>query len=511
MENNIINIYFLDNNSKKIIENIKSISNEINTHLDKLEIIKQIEEFYIIIKEAFESFLQEIKECLFSIDNFSIYNEDVQIKIKKRINIKDNEKYKDLLSSLKKIKIFELIKKLENEVITLNGYELGIPKFINNSQTNSKILDNKEEDENNCFNFDINTSQTSFKFYGDFNLNEEPIFEKKESNNKNSKTTLKCINHQNVDAIMKCTHCNNLYCEICSNKIKKESSYVNHILINLEEVLIKKELEKEKSLNTFSQILEIYIYKFNYIFNLNNDEICLPSFPNEKNIYDTNSQQNFLSEINSIYLAYILNSEDNKEDNNENNENELNEYNNKISLKNCNVNNELIKSIGNIFKNQKIDIEKNINDYDDDFYSDEYALDYEIEFEDIKNSFFYFINVVKKHNFDFNKDISIEIINKFKQVLNINKSNIFLLFDNKIDNYIKSKQFDEIPIEELDIENPMFKNFYKLKMFIENLLIKECKISKDKLDYRGNFINPNSRGNLIRGTEFYDLQLDGLE
>ena len=361
-------------------------------------------------------------------------------------------------------------------------------------------MDNKEEDENNCFNFDINTSQTSCKFYEGINSNEEPISEKTENNNKNSKTTLKCINHQNVDAIMKCTHCNNLYCEICSNKIKKESSYVNHILINLEEVLSKKESEKEKSLNIFSKILEIYIYKFNYIFNLNNDEICLPSFPNEKSIYDTNSQQNFLSEINSIYLAYILNFEDN----NENNENEINEYNNKISLKNCNVNSELIKSIENIFKNQKINIEKNINDYDDDFYSDEYALDYEIEFEDIKNSFFYFINVVKKHNFDFNKDISIDIINKFKQVLNINKSNIFLLFDNKIDNYIKSKQFDEIPIEEFDIENPMFKNFYKLKMFIENLLIKECKISKDKLDYRGNFINPNSRGNLIRGTEFYD-------
>ena len=88
--------------------------------------------------------------------------------------------------------------------------------------------------------------------------------------------------------------------------------------------------------------------------------------------------------------------------------------------------------------------------------------------------------------------------------MKIEKNNIFILFNEKVNNFAISKEYFELKYNEIQIKNPILNKLNEIKLLTDNLLCKECKIPKNYFDYRGNTLYPNSSFNIIRGTELYD-------
>ena len=505
--------YFLVNNKLSLINNVE----------DKIGQIKiEVEMFYKRSINIIDNFLNEIKEYKYLIRNLDKFNEEEIRKIQKRE--KFYEEYY-LFSKMLKAKdmfkdIFNLIDDLDNLINEIKDFDSGIPK---NKNKKKNLVELKDED-SNIFNFsDKENSSNKSNFYDDLNneknadkTNKSEYNENNNINNDVKNNNINIINIINPKSL-KCTICNGemvtqicgisgkLLCKNCCEKINKEP-YINY---ELENINLDKEMEKENSLKSFSKILDFYLFKFNFLLNLKkNDSIKFPFIPDDK-INDFNKHQDFLNEINNLYLRSNIDDEKNINDENEkniNNENCINNQNNRYSLKNCKeVNGRITKEIEEIF-NKKIKLEKDISDDDDDLYSDGCAFNNnneEEEYDLIKNSFIYFLNLVQKSKSDFEENISQVIIEKISNTLYINKDNILILYDSKIDNFVKSKFFFDLPINQFKNENPIFNQFYEIKLLFENLLVEDCKIPKEKFDYKGNFISPNTNNNNKRGKEIY--------
>ena len=157
---------------------------------------------------------------------------------------------------------------------------------------------------------------------------------------------------------------------------------------------------------------------------------------------------------------------------------------------------------------KRVHCSRDIEDIDDDFYSDEKANEEENEeeneFDKIKNNLLYFITIIAKEKINLNEDISNSIIERISEKLNIEKNNIFIMINEKVNNFVKSKKFSILSYNEMKFENNIFNQWKELKLLTDNLLCNECKIKKEYFDYKGNFINPNLSSNFIRGTEIYD-------
>ena len=120
--------------------------------------------------------------------------------------------------------------------------------------------------------------------------------------------------------------------------------------------------------------------------------------------------------------------------------------------------------------------------------------------------FYYVICIIsQRNNIIFNKlNIQTVFINKINELLKIDKSNIFISFNNKnnfINTYIKSKEFCETSLKTMKNIYPDFELLYEYKIIYENII--KNKEFKNYLEYKGNTICPNSTYNLMRGTEKY--------
>ena len=148
---------------------------------------------------------------------------------------------------------------------------------------------------------------------------------------------------------------------------------------------------------------------------------------------------------------------------------------------------------------------KDINDIDDQYNSseDEALIIDKFNFDEVKNKLFYFINIISKDNAYYNRENLDKISTNISECLKIDKNFIFLLQNSQIDNYVKSINFTEIPLQQFEIY-PVFSGFKKLYLLKKNLLIAEYDINKNCFDNRGNFLNPNTRKNIFRGKEIYD-------
>ena len=148
---------------------------------------------------------------------------------------------------------------------------------------------------------------------------------------------------------------------------------------------------------------------------------------------------------------------------------------------------------------------KDINDIDDQYNSseDEALIIDKFNFDEVKNKLFYFINIISKENANYNRENLDKISTNISECLKIDKNFIFLLQNSQIDNYVKSINFTEIPLQQFEIY-PVFSGFKKLYLLKKNLLIAEYDINKNCFDNRGNFLNPNTRKNIFRGKEIYD-------
>ena len=252
------------------------------------------------------------------------------------------------------------------------------------------------------------------------------------------------------NAIYKCSHCGDIYCEGCYKTILEHEQNTKHKLKIIEE--LDKETAKAVFLKNFIGFIKFYLLKcnyFQYLLNLEEQKY----FPIIENINDFECQK--------IYLNKIIDICKNMENDEEN---ELE------------INGNLVTSLEHIFNNKQLHISKQSINYEDDFFSDENCTKAEIEFDKIKDNLVYLITVVSKEKMEIEKEFSDVIISRIAESLSINKNNIFILLNDKIDNFIKSRRFADLPFNQIQFENPIFNNFKDVKLLIEQFLCNECKI-----------------------------------
>ena len=189
------------------------------------------------------------------------------------------------------------------------------------------------------------------------------------------------------------------------------------------------------------------------------------------------------------YLEWILNLESNLE-----------------NAKNNNNLEEIGGTMGTEFSNYNNIYNKNQNT-DEEFVDESYEVGNEVPspFYKINKKLFYFINIISKEYIKLNKEYLKQISEKISKCLGINNSNLFLIQNSPIDNFVKSLNFKEITLNLNDNYQPISK-IEELKSIKYNLLIKEYKkyeINESYFDNRGNFIYPNSRRIGYRGKEPY--------
>ena len=471
---------FLENNKQlfnEMLDNVKEFRkfSQLNNKFERELFIKDIKMVYL----DFNNQLNNILEKSLFIKKIRELNKDIDELLEYEIipnKNENNNKQKELLEiDTEHVKVEPFEEDLST-IDSLNPYNVSINGLVNN------------ESYNNLEQSSLNSNSNAVKENN--NNNAIQLGLKNGDNNENDKNTndncIICSECNANKAVNICSHCNRYYCQGCSDFVLEYESMTNHILKEIPQDLINRESLKDNFLQNFMSIIKPYIKKCNYI--LNSKSII--RYPQIDDINNIESQKKFLNDINLIKQT-----NDNINDDDDDNDN----YNNNEII---NVN--LMRALECIFTNKKLHLSDNINEIDDDFFSDEKLNLIETKFEKIKNQLFYFITVVSKDGSNLDMRMDDVIINKIYNTLSIDKNNIFVLFNDKIDNFVKTKNFFNLDYTYLEIKNQICKKLIELKLLSDEYLCNLCKIPKNYLDYRGNTLNPNSSNNLIRGTEKYD-------
>jgi len=490
------------------------------------------------INNYYINILNEAKEIIEGINKESLkLNELIQIYIKnceELLNKKDIEKIINYLKKNKTIyedKISELKNKFKKFYdITSNIYINSFIKKIKelNEKLNNTFLNMNESDfyppEINDFN-DSSIHLLKFdKFYQD---SEEEEKEK-------IKDIILCSICSKKESICFCEPCNQLFCQECLNIINEAEKFSNqrhrHNLIYIENIKSKNEKSKFAFLFSIKYIIQYILMKSNYLINMEKIKAIDISNNLNNNLNNNNSNNYTNFKINyikrSFEYPYITNRNDfdsqieflkgiNSILKNELNQNNINSNN---SFHISEMNKEIIFTIKNIFIDEKINLFKEaLSIIEDNFYSDDDSYEdeknfvlgkSENEFNEIKNKFYYSINMcaIRNNTFFNMKNIKELIINRINSNLLIERENIIVSFNNKcsfIDNFIRTKEFCDLSIQKIKINFPNLNELYEYKLIINELLGNQCNL-KNYIDYRGNFIIPNKNLNIKRGTEEYD-------
>ena len=257
---------------------------------------------------------------------------------------------------------------------------------------------------------------------------------------------------------------------------------------NNNNILPKKDY-KEEFIKNFSIVLRILVLKGNILANSSN----ISDFPG---IDDTNDVQKILEffqkvcDLSNNSISYDNNSK----------------YSEILNTSISDYLKDFLVFEGN--KGYNHNNHKDFKSIDDQYDSgdsgvNEALLTDNFNFDDVKKKLFYFINIISKENAFYNKENLNVISENIAECLNIDKNYIFLIQNSQINNYVKSYNLDEIPLQQIEIY-PIFSGMKKLFLLKKNLLIEKCKINKYCFDNRGNFLNPNTRKNIFRGKEIYD-------
>ena len=243
-----------------------------------------------------------------------------------------------------------------------------------------------------------------------------------------------------------CLNCKNTPHFYCKNHCHQYiCKYCREIFKNtsshqFEEFNSKRENEKILFINSFINLFKIYCQNADKIFKSNQEKI---DYPILKNFNNLDSQTDFLK---SIY-----NFEFEKNDS----------FDNSHQTGLCQpIKDALIK----IFELNKSELDSIEDKYD--FINEKYVKDIKVDYMKIKRNFkykSYYANILIKNQY------FLEEINK---------------------DYIE-KNFPEC------------KFFLTIKSIINDLIINQCKISKNKLNYKYNFIIPNINLNRAKGGEIY--------
>ena len=491
-EYNINELKELKTSLENNIKNFNEFKEEINKYINNLE-------------KSFPELLKQVDSYISWLINIPNLNGEKDEKSKKNLDFCNN--ISDKLIKCNKLKniIYEndylkTFKELTNIITHIcDRYNLSKNESVNssNNKYNLNLLKmNKNEhyesfnQKNESFNYSENLEDFGeyFIFANKFDIE----FNELEINN-NFKThkilvkeneddsirnyeeynnELKCSECTAKKAINICTHCKKLYCQGCSDFVSKYEFEQNHRLIKIEDSQIEKEKLKESFINNFILFFKTYLIKCNYLLN--------SEFLSELTLINNVNKFDILDKINKFCP------------NNENNDKNINEIDGK-----------LIRALECIFKDKPLHISNNLNDIDDDFYTDEKLDLKESEFDKIKNDLFFFITVVPKEKLELDSEIDEFIINSISNTLNIGKNNIFILINDKINNFVKSKNFYELNYTDYNIKNPICNKLNEVKLLSDQFLYEFCKIPKNYFDYKGNTLNPNSNNNLMRGKEIY--------
>ena len=402
------------------------------------------------------------------------------------------------------------ISNIFKNIETLKNYTLEITKKINDSDIpllNSKLTEfsdwlkqfndekkEKTESDYKVYNRHINSINDMFS---SLSKNIKIILKKIEK----SQTILNKINlifEPNESSIQSVEVNNNTYESLYDNRFdmsnleKNLSEMAKSIRENtttkIKEESIKKAKDyKEEFIKNFAKILKVLVMRSQILANSSN----ISDFPTLDDEDDVQKILKFFEKI------YNLSSDNISYDDNSKHYSDI-----------------LNTSIRDCFKDFLVFTEntennpnnpKDINDIDAQYdYSEDEAFSLDnFKFDEVKNKLFYFINIISKENAYYNRENLDKISTNISECLNIDKNFIFLLQNSQIDNYVKSINFTEIPLQQFEIY-PVFSGFKKLYLLKNNLLIAEYKINKNCFDNRGNFLNPNTRKNIFRGKEIYD-------
>ena len=395
-------------------------------------------------------------------------------KIKEYDLSKLNEELNDFSDWLKQFND-EKKEKNEKDYKTYNRYINKInEKFSSLSKHNKNILKKIEKSQEilNKINLIFDPSESSIENI-DANVNTLDSLYDNNENNKFDLTYLENDFYKNTKSIKTDD----------STKSLDESKPNNNII----KLAIKD--YKEEFIKNFSQVLKVLVLKSNILANSSN----ISEFPV---IDDTNDVQKILEffqkvcDLSNNSISYENNSK-------------YSEFLN-TSIRDC------LKDIL-VFEENKGYNHNNAKDikyFDDQYESSEgeeneaYIVD-NFKFDEVKKKLFYFINIISRENAFYNKENLNTISKNIAECLKIDKNYVFLIQNSQINNYVKSYNLDEIPLQQIEIY-PIFSGIKKLFLLKKNLLIEKYKINKYCFDNRGNFLNPNTRKNLFRGKEIYD-------
>ena len=393
-------------------------------------------------------------------------------------------------------KIRKLNENLNNTFLYINDFEFSLP-LINNFSDNS-----------------IN-KLNSDTFYESF-LDEDEDEEEKEKEELDNVILCSICNEK--ESICFCENCNKLLCQVC---LKNNNNQMHkHNIIFIKDIKSKYEKTKYAFLYSIKYIIINILFKSNYLLNKQNIK-TIDLFNYNKNNKDyskvnyikRNFEFPYISKFNNYDSQIIFLKNINSVLKDEFNQNNLNNNSFHISE----MNKEILILIKSIFIDDKINllrealstIEDNFySDDDENFYEEKYILYNSNEFDEMKNKFYYSINLYPIRNtLIFNmKNIKEVIADRISSNLSINKDNLIVSFNNKcyfIDNFIRTKEFFDLSIQKIRNSYPNLYELYEYKLIINELLCNQFNI-KNYIDYRGNFIIPNKNLNTKRGKEEYD-------
>jgi hypothetical protein len=176
----------------------------------------------------------------------------------------------------------------------------------------------------------------------------------------------------------------------------------------------------------------------------------------------------------------------------------------------------LVTSFNEMFDG-KIQLNNNLENIDDEFYSDEKYESSENESDEfsennnigsLEDKFYYIVNIINKQNYMF-EDVNYnkQILEKLANALSTNKNNITLLTNRNgifINDFIKTQKYAKLPPKIIRAKYPNLPSLYDFKIIIDGLIRLRCKIPIEYLDHKYNFIIPNLTLTNKRGSEKYN-------
>jgi hypothetical protein len=265
------------------------------------------------------------------------YNKRIMDTFDEFIDIYQNEYLENINKSIDDIKkIFEDIK-LSFDPPKINNSS---DELINVQMTDANLWEDLVTEKSNYSSFyDINISILNF------NSNDNYAFE--------------CYGCKNKKTIYYCQHCNCYCCEECYNKYQKYKEETNnHLFIQMNDEKIENEEKKNEFMKSSINFIQNFLIKCNYIMKNEKQNYVDPNtykkfqYPFIQNEDNINNQTEFLMEINETYKIIKEKIDINKLIK----ENELNKM--------------LLSSLKKICGEKQFD-SFNLDDIDNDFYSDE--------------------------------------------------------------------------------------------------------------------------------------------